>query len=91
MTTATIEKGVETPAPPPDKEKPKDKTGKAPPKKGICCRCGLDRPINRLMLCYPCWVKTSLEERGKGWHEGMDHPKDCGCVGLGEHGVSPFN
>ena len=41
------------------------------------------------MLCYPCWVKTRLEERAKArgeeWHEGDPHPDDCGCVGLGEH------
>lgn len=58
-----------------------------PPSRGICRRCGRNKPVNRLMLCYPCWVKTRLEE--KGWREGMPHPDDCGCVGLGEHGHAP--
>jgi len=63
--------------------------GTAPPKRGICRRCGLDRPINRLMLCYRCWVITMLEDeakkRGDRWSEGMDHPDWCKCEGLGEH------
>ncbi|MBI5210565.1 MAG: hypothetical protein HY927_11400 [Elusimicrobia bacterium] len=58
-----------------------------PPSRGACRRCGRNKPVNRLMLCYPCWVKTRLEE--KGWREGMPHPDDCGCVGLGEHGHAP--
>jgi len=58
----------------------------APPKKGPCRRCGEDKPINRLMLCYPCWVKTNLEERG--WREGMAHPDWCKCEGVGGHGKS---
>jgi len=56
---------------------------KSPPSRGICRRCGQNKPVNRLMLCYPCWVKTRLEERG--WREGLPHPDDCGCVGLGQH------
>lgn len=55
----------------------------APPKKGLCRRCGANKPINRLMLCYPCWVKTNLEENG--WREGMPHPDSCRCEGLGKH------
>ncbi|MFA6318526.1 MAG: hypothetical protein WC943_14045 [Elusimicrobiota bacterium] len=62
---------------------PSKVTQRTPPKKGICRRCGEDKPVNRMMLCYPCWVKTRLEERG--WREGMPHPDDCGCVGLGAH------
>lgn len=50
---------------------------RAPPSKGMCLRCGENKPINRLMLCYPCWVKTRLEE--KGWREGQPHPDSCGC------------
>lgn len=55
----------------------------APPKKGLCRRCGDNKPINRLMLCYPCWVKTNLEENG--WREGMPHPDWCKCEGMGKH------
>jgi hypothetical protein len=56
---------------------------KAPPRRGMCRRCGENKPVNRLMLCYPCWVKTNLEERG--WREGMPHPDWCQCS-LGGHG-----
>jgi hypothetical protein len=52
-------------------------TGRKPPREGLCRRCGKTAPINRLMLCYPCWVKTQLEE--KGWREGQPHPRGCGC------------
>lgn len=55
---------------------------RAPPRRGDCRRCGQDKPLNRLMLCYPCWVKTVLESRG--WREGMPHPGWCDCV-LPEH------
>jgi hypothetical protein len=54
-----------------------------PPKEGICKRCGENKPVNRLMLCYPCWVKTELEK--DGWREGMPHPDSCGCEGIGDH------
>jgi hypothetical protein len=56
---------------------------RAPPKKGLCRRCGEDKPINRLMLCYPCWVKVQLEK--DGWKEGQPHPDHCGCEGIGGH------
>ena len=69
------------PAPEKDNKRIEQRT---PPRKGICRRCGLDKPINRLMLCYSCWVKTELEDK-RGWREGMPHPDGCGCVGLGEH------
>ncbi|HBL18450.1 MAG TPA: hypothetical protein DD417_17270 [Elusimicrobia bacterium] len=48
-----------------------------PPSRGLCRRCGENKPINRLMLCYPCWVKSSLEDQG--WREGMPHPDWCHC------------
>jgi hypothetical protein len=54
-----------------------------PPKDGPCRRCGLDKPLNRLMLCYPCWVKTELEKTG--WREGMPHPGWCHCEGVKDH------
>lgn len=51
-----------------------------PPSRGLCRRCGQNKPINRLMLCYPCWVKTELESRG--WREGEPHPDWCACEGV---------
>lgn len=51
--------------------------GRKPPKEGLCKRCGKTKPVNRLMLCYPCWVKTENEK--KGWREGQPHPEWCGC------------
>lgn len=57
---------------------PARRFGSAPPKRGACRRCGQDRPINRMMLCYACWVKTVLEEKA-GWREGLPHPEWCLC------------
>ena len=60
-----------------------------PPADGPCRRCGEEKPINRLMLCYPCWVKSNLEDeakaRGGEWREGMPHPAWCQCEGLSGH------
>jgi len=56
---------------------------KTPPSRGICRRCGENKPVNRLMLCYPCWVKTNLEENG--WRQGEPHPDWCECT-LTDHG-----
>lgn len=68
----------------PEDEKDEDKLKqRKPPKDGICRRCGRNKPINRLMLCYPCWVKTNLEK--DGWREGMPHPEHCQCEGLKDH------
>lgn len=72
-------------APPAEKTKPEEKESpedikrraRKPPADGPCKRCGENKPINRLMLCYPCWVKVRLEERG--WKEGQPHPPGCGC------------
>ena len=56
---------------------------RAPPSKGMCMRCGENKPINRLMLCYPCWVKSQLEKNG--WKDGESHPDSCGCEGINGH------
>ena len=70
-------------------EKPEEETDlrklsqKKPPSNGLCRRCGENKPINRLMLCYPCWVKSELEK--DGWREGMPHPDGCHCEGLKDH------
>jgi hypothetical protein len=54
-----------------------------PPSRGMCRRCGENKPINRLMLCYGCWVISNLEEHG--WREGQPHPSWCQCEGLRGH------
>ena len=54
-----------------------------PPKDGLCRRCGENKPVNRLMLCYRCWVKSELEK--SGWREGMPHPDWCACEGIKDH------
>ncbi|MBI4374915.1 MAG: hypothetical protein HY549_00535 [Elusimicrobia bacterium] len=54
-------------------------TQRQPPSRGLCRRCGLNKPINRLMLCYPCWVKIVLEK--SGWRQGEPHPDGCQCQG----------
>ncbi|MEK7234113.1 MAG: hypothetical protein AAB268_09885, partial [Elusimicrobiota bacterium] len=62
------------PAQPDQRELPREEIDlarvpkRAPPSKGMCMRCGENKPINRLMLCYPCWVKSQLEK--DGWKEG---------------------
>lgn len=64
---------------PEGKETPESikKRSRKPPKDGLCKRCGENKPINRLMLCYSCWVKVRNEE--KGWKDGQPHPAGCGC------------
>lgn len=57
---------------------PRKLAQRRPPKDGPCKRCGQQRPLNRLFLCYPCWVKTVLEDRF-GWREGLPHPGGCDC------------
>lgn len=66
-------------AKPEEKESLKDIKMRArkPPADGPCKRCGENKPINRLMLCYPCWVKSELEKHG--WREGQPHPDFCAC------------
>lgn len=64
------------------KEKKEDvedvkKRSRKPPKDGPCKRCGQNKPLNRLLLCYTCWVKDKLEK--SGWREGQAHPISCGC------------
>ncbi len=76
---------IETPAKrwtPEDKERPKE--GTPIPKKRCCKRCGHDVPVNRLRLCYRCWVITMIEQRTPGWIPGMQHPDWCQCT-LPEH------
>lgn len=68
---------------PEDEKDPRKLKQRRPPKDGLCRRCGKNKPVNRLMLCYPCWVKIELEKRG--WREGQPHPDDCDCEIVGVH------
>ena len=43
-----------------DEKDPTKLKQRTPPSRGMCMRCGHNKPINRLMLCYPCWVKSEL-------------------------------
>lgn len=75
LTEEIFEEVVEETKERPDLDKLKQRR---PPKDGPCKRCGQERPLNRLMLCYPCWVKTVLEDKF-GWREGLSHPSGCDC------------
>ncbi len=68
---------------PEDEKDPAKLKQRKPPTGGLCRRCGQNKPINRLMLCYPCWVKTELEK--SGWKEGLPHPDWCHCEGIKDH------
>ena len=67
-------------APPKEKEDVEDieKRARKPPADGPCKGCGENRPLNRLMLCYKCWVTKENEK--SGWRAGQPHPKTCGCA-----------
>ncbi|MBI3548366.1 MAG: hypothetical protein HY078_04855 [Elusimicrobia bacterium] len=67
-----------------DEKDPTKLKQRKPPSRGLCRRCGQNKPINRLMLCYPCWVKSELEDKA-GWREGMPHPDWCRCEGVDGH------
>lgn len=69
---------------------PKDAHGGSkPPEDGLCRECKRRRRLNRLRLCYPCFVELVLmeeaEKRGFKWKPGDKHPDWCSCEGLGEH------
>lgn len=84
--TVTIERIETIPATPESKPVPEEKESaedlkrraRKPPADGPCKGCGQAKPLNRLMLCYPCWVKKQNSD--KGWREGQPHPAGCGCA-----------
>lgn len=74
------------------KEDAKDRPstgGAEPPTEGNCRECKMLRRLNRLKLCYPCFVQLVLmdeaKKRGVEWKPGDKHPDWCSCEGLGEH------
>lgn len=88
MSTITVEPAVELDIPPKgdnrppwaeEKETPDDikKRARKPPADGPCKGCGQNKPLNRLMLCYRCWVDKVNTERG--WKPGQPHPATCRC------------
>lgn len=96
-TTETVEAPAAPAAPteppkeekkPDEKESPEDikKRARKPPAEGPCKGCGKNLPLNRLMLCYRCWVNKNLTDADKDFIPGIDpHPKTCQCD-LPEHG-----
>lgn len=79
--TITKESDIADPVKEKEKEEtPEDikKRSRKPPKDGPCKGCGKDRPLNRLMLCYKCWIDKQNSD--KGWKEGQPHPAGCGCA-----------
>lgn len=84
----------EKPKDPPPEEKESaeeiEKRARKPPAEGPCRGCGKNLPLNRLMLCYRCWVIKNLvdeaKSRGEDFLPGIDkHPSWCKCT-LPEHG-----
>jgi len=62
----------------PNLPNPTSKTGKPVPAKGGCRRCKRNIPINRLKLCYECFVKINL--LNGGWTRFDIHPDWCHCT-----------
>ncbi len=56
-----------------------EKRARKPPADGPCKGCGENKPLNRLMLCYKCWVYKRLNDADKDWLPGDPHPAGCGC------------
>lgn len=84
-------------APPAGKPKPKEeeddevllRRARKPPAEGPCRGCGKSLPLNRLMLCFRCWVNKNLDNwaraQGRDFIPTVDrHPDWCRC-GLPEH------
>ncbi|MBS3927758.1 MAG: hypothetical protein KGZ65_04120 [Sphingomonadales bacterium] len=69
-----------------EKETPEElkKRARKPPAEGPCKMCEQMRQLNRLLLCYPCWLKDKLhKDSGGTWLPGDPHPASCGCDGPG--------
>lgn len=61
-----------------------EKRARKPPSDGPCKMCELVKPLNRLLLCYECWLKDKLhKDSGGAWLPGDPHPDTCRCDGPG--------
>lgn len=96
METEVADPAAPAEAPPKEekKESPEDiqKRARKPPAEGPCKGCGKNLPLNRLFLCFRCWVNKNLTDwaraTGQDFIPSVDaHPSWCGC-GLPEHGGS---
>ena len=82
--------GLQFPKDPGAKDREALAGSRKPPADGPCKGCGQEKPLNRLMLCYRCWVIKNLQDeaksRGEDFLPGIDpHPSWCKCT-LPEHG-----
>jgi hypothetical protein len=60
------------------------KRARKPPPDGPCKMCGQMKRLNRLLLCYGCWLNDKLHrDSGGEWLPGDPHPAGCGCDGPG--------
>ena len=60
------------------------KRSRKPPSEGPCKMCKQMKQLNRLLLCYECWLKDKLhKDSGGEWLPGDPHPRTCGCDGPG--------
>lgn len=67
-----------------ESEEDKFKRSRKPPSEGPCKMCQVVKPLNRLLLCYSCWLKDKIhKDSGGSWLPGDPHPQPCGCDGLG--------
>lgn len=90
--TAVVEPAAptETPADKPKPEEKEDiedieKRARKPPAEGPCKGCGQNMALNRLMLCYKCWVHKNIsdwaKENGQDFIPTVDkHPYWCKCT-----------
>lgn len=67
-----------------------EKRARKPPSDGPCKGCGQSKPINRLMLCYKCWVHKNIADWAKANNQDFiptvdAHPFWCKCT-LPDHG-----
>lgn len=61
-----------------------EKRAPAPPSGGVCQACKEPKPINRLKLCYECWLMDQLHKQSGGqWLPGDPHLATCKCDGPG--------
>lgn len=60
-----------------------ERRARKPPEEGPCKHCGQRARLNRLKLCYPCWVLLEIMDKekaaGREWIPGDPHPAWCRC------------